>query len=77
MRQPPNSSSVATVPICDCESDPITFLEQMFVEMVQMDLTRFRLPSPLMNLMVVIRILAISNPDRYFPAHTRASGMQL
>ena len=37
MRQPPNSVSVANTPMCDCESDPIACLQQMFVDMVQMD----------------------------------------
>lgn len=36
MRQPPNSVSVDTTPMCDCESNAIACLEQMFVQMVQM-----------------------------------------
>ncbi len=36
MQQPPSSASVNIVPMCDCGSDPIACLEQMFVEMVQM-----------------------------------------
>ncbi|MCG8364068.1 MAG: LodA/GoxA family CTQ-dependent oxidase [Pseudanabaenales cyanobacterium] len=36
MRQPPSPVRFNTVPSCDCESNPIACLEQMFVQMVQL-----------------------------------------
>lgn len=36
MRKPPSSENLNTAPTCNCESNAIACLEQMFVEMVQM-----------------------------------------
>ena len=35
MRQPPRSTKAAA-PTCDCDTDPIACLKQMFVDMVQL-----------------------------------------